>query len=139
MSSRGHHFQGNDNASGTLRHDGGFNINNGPGPQPSANGWVIFVTGMNPSNDDNAQNDDDDAWLDVFSDYGHVSRFIRPRHRQNGLFPGYAIVEYAEKTQAQDAINALHGKTLWGTTTLGVDWAFVQSTGNRMRSNPRTW
>lgn len=98
----------------------------GPGPQKSVNGWIVFVTGV-------SVDADDDDLLDVFSEYGVVSKLTMNRDRQTGTCKGYALVEYAQYTDAQDAINALHGKAILGNE-IGVDWAFVQpTTANRGR------
>ncbi len=41
-----------------------------------------------------------------------------------GFCKGYALIEYSQKSEAQDAINALHGTEFLGKT-IRVDWAFV--------------
>jgi len=89
----------------------------GLGPQRSVEGWIIFVTGL----DQEAQEDD---ILDVFSEYGPVKSIHVHLDIQTGFCKGYALIEYNEKSEAQDAINALHGTTLLGKS-LKVDWAFV--------------
>jgi len=49
--------------------------------------------------------------------------------RRTGYAKGYALVEFEEFTEAQDAINALHGKEFLGKI-LRVDWAFVKPAGH---------
>lgn len=93
-------------------HDSG-----GLGPQRSVEGWIIFVTGLG----EEAQEDD---ILDAFSEYGPVKSVHVHLDLQTGFCKGYALIEYNEKSEAQDAINALHGTTLFGKS-LKVDWAFV--------------
>lgn len=115
---------------GGNRGGGGGGGSGGPGPQKSINGWIVFVTGVS------GDADEDDV-LDVFSEYGVVSKLTMNRDRQTGTCKGYALVEYAQYTDAQDAINALHGKAILGNE-VGVDWAFVQpTTANRGRRATR--
>lgn len=109
----------------------------GPGPIKSANGWIIFVTGIHPPLTDGTAVDEEEDWIDVFSEFGQVCKFTMNRDRQTGACQGYALVEFAEYTEAQDAINALHGKQILGNV-VGVDWAFVQpTTASRSRRNNR--
>lgn len=100
----------------------------GPGPIKSANGWIIFVTGIHPPATDGVHaGDEEENWIDAFSEFGQVCKFTMNRDRQTGACQGYALVEFAEYTEAQDAINALHGKEILGNV-VGVDWAFVHPT-----------
>lgn len=70
----------------------------------------------------------EDDILDTFSEYGQVKSVKLNADRKTGLAKGYALVQYSEFTDAQDAINELHGSELMGKT-IGVDWAFVKPTG----------
>ncbi|CAB9524965.1 RNA-binding protein 8A [Seminavis robusta] len=89
----------------------------------SVEGWVVFVTGIH----EEAQEDD---ISDAFSDHGTVTKMQMNVDRQTGLAKGYALVEYASQTEAQDAINNLHGAKILGKT-IAVNWAFVKPTGYR--------
>mmetsp|Transcript_26206 Transcript_26206/g.43738 ORF Transcript_26206/g.43738 Transcript_26206/m.43738 type:complete len:201 (-) Transcript_26206:234-836(-) len=115
------------------------------GAQKSVEGWILFVTGIH-------EDLDEDDLTDLFSDFGVVQQIGIYRNRQTGD-KGYALVEYGAYTEAQDAINALHGSsanskrrsTSGGTASSGtassstnhhaptvimrVDWAFVKPTG----------
>ena len=99
------------------------------GPQKSAEGWIVFVTGLH----EEAQEDD---IRDAFAEYGEVKSVKLNLDRKTGMVKGYALVQYTEFTDAQDAINELHGSQLFGKT-LGVDWAFVKPTGGGGRRGGR--
>jgi RNA-binding protein 8A len=104
------------------------------GPIASVDGWVLFVTGLHP------QMREHDL-REAFSLHeGIKPSFVRlnvdRKHGTGGK--GYAVVEYKKQTQAQDAINQLHGSQLLGKT-IGVHWAFVKpnwSGTKRSRPNP---
>jgi RNA-binding protein 8A len=65
---------------------------------------------------------------DAFSEFGAIKNIHVNLDRRTGFVKGYALVEYGEYTEAQDAINAMHEKELLGNK-VGVDWAFVKPTG----------
>jgi RNA-binding protein 8A len=92
------------------------------GPQKSVEGWILFVTGVH-------QELEEDDLTDLFSDFGVVQQICVNQDRQTGGNKGYALVEYGAYTEAQDAINALHGSVRNGNEVMGVDWAFVKPTG----------
>ncbi len=89
------------------------------GPLRSVEGWVVFVTGIH----EEAQEED---IRDVFCDYGRIKSIVLNADRKTGVPKGYALVEFLERDEGQDAINALHGKKLLGKT-IGVHWAFCKS------------
>lgn len=66
---------------------------------------------------------------DAFSEYGPVKSVHVNLDLQTGFCKGYALIEYNEKSEAQDAINALHGTELLGKS-VKVDWAFVGGGGD---------
>jgi RNA-binding protein 8A len=95
---------------------------------------VVFVTGLQ-----NVKIRDEDI-MDVFSENDVKPNFVRVNCDRNlGTAKGYVIVEYSQRTQAQDAINKLHGTELCGTP-IGVHWAFVKPSfgdgSTRKRSRP---
>ena len=90
-------------------------------PLKSVEGWVVFVTGIH----EEAQEDD---ITDAFSEHGAVNKVQINVDRRTGFTKGYALVEYATQSEAQDAINTLHGTELLGKK-IGVHWAFVKPTG----------
>ena len=79
----------------------------------------MFVTGIH----EEAQQED---VREVFCDYGKIKSIVLNADRQSGLAKGYALVEFTERNEVQDAINALHGKKLLGQL-IGVHWAFCKS------------
>lgn len=89
------------------------------GPLKSVEGWVVFVTGIH----EEAQEED---IREVVGDYGRIKSIVLNADRKTGVPKGYALVEFLERDEAQDAINALHGKKLLGKT-IGVHWAFCKS------------
>lgn len=92
------------------------------GPLKSVEGWVLFVTGVH----EEAQEDD---LMDAFAEYGTVNKVQINVDRQTGLAKGYALIELKTQSEAQDAINKLHGAELLGKK-IGVHWAFVKPTGH---------
>jgi RNA-binding protein 8A len=93
------------------------------GPLMSVEGWVTFVTGIH----EEAQEED---IREVFCDFGKIKSIVLNADRKSGLAKGYALVEFLERNEAQDAINALHGKPLLGQK-IGVHWAFCKSNASR--------
>lgn len=103
-------------------------------PDRSKEGWIIFVTGVH----NEAQEED---VRDMFADYGEVTNINVNLDRKSGFVKGYAIIEYAEKEEAQAAIDGANGTDLLGQT-VAVGWAFVKgkyaskSVANRGRAPP---
>ncbi len=96
------------------------------GPVRSVEGWVIFVTGLQQEEGGEVQEED---LHDLFGEYGRIKSLHLNRDRRTGSVKGYALLEYAEREEAQDAINALHGRTVLGGR-INVHWAFCRgSTG----------
>mmetsp|Transcript_7228 Transcript_7228/g.11034 ORF Transcript_7228/g.11034 Transcript_7228/m.11034 type:complete len:128 (-) Transcript_7228:129-512(-) len=89
----------------------------GSGPQRSVEGWIIFVTGLH----EEAQEED---VREIFAEYGPIMNIRVNLDSLSGFCKGYGLIEYKNKSEAQDAINALHAKEFLGKT-IYVDWAFV--------------
>eukprot|EP00518_Triparma_eleuthera_P000384 CAMPEP_0182452990 /NCGR_PEP_ID=MMETSP1319-20130603/245_1 /TAXON_ID=172717 /ORGANISM="Bolidomonas pacifica, Strain RCC208" /LENGTH=91 /DNA_ID=CAMNT_0024650875 /DNA_START=146 /DNA_END=417 /DNA_ORIENTATION=+ len=85
------------------------------GPQRSVEGWVLIVTGIH----DEASEDDVE---DAFIDFGNVQKLTCPRSRSSGRLLGYALIEFAEKEEAADAIINMDKKPLLGKE-IRVDYA----------------
>jgi RNA-binding protein 8A len=93
------------------------------GPLRSVEGWVLFVYGIPPE----AQEED---VLQKFGQLGgKITKIVLNLDRKTGQAKGYALVEFAEREEAQDAINALHGTRLLGKQ-IGVTWTFCNNTRN---------
>ncbi|KAG5192417.1 putative polyadenylate-binding protein [Tribonema minus] len=91
----------------------------------SVEGWVIFVTGVH-------EEAGEDQVIDAFADFGDVKGFQMNLDRRNGFVKGYAAIEYAEETEASDAIAQMDGQELLGQT-ISVDWAFVSPSEGKRR------
>ena len=80
-------------------------------------GWIVIATGIH----EEAAEDD---VVDKFSEYGPVKSVSMNLDRRTGYAKGYALLEYAERSQAEAAIKGLTGAKMLGRP-LRVDWAFV--------------
>ena len=96
----------------------------------SVEGWVLFVTGLH-------EETKEDDLLDCFSEHGRVKVVKMNYDRRTGNCKGYALVEYDQQSEAQDAINKIHGTELLGKT-INVHWAFVKPTGNNSATDPNS-
>ncbi|KAJ2036707.1 hypothetical protein H4S03_003467 [Coemansia sp. S3946] len=98
-------------------------------PQRSVEGWVIVATGVH----EEAREED---LRDLFSDYGKVRNLHLNLDRQTGYVKGYALIEYAAQSEAEQAIRKASGKKLLGKP-LTVDFAFVKDGREPSRRSDR--
>lgn len=94
---------------------------------------MVFVTGVH----EEAQEED---LLEAFGDFGQVRSLHLNLDRRTGFVKGYALVEYAEKEEAEEAIKRMDGRQLLGQV-VRVQWAFVEpprggGRGRRARRGP---
>lgn len=76
---------------------------------------MLFVTGINPDTEP-------ELIPELFENMGEVIQVRAPLSRTTGELCGFALVEYAEYSAAQDAIDQLNGCDDFGI--LEIDWAF---------------
>ncbi|WRT65869.1 uncharacterized protein IL334_002820 [Kwoniella shivajii] len=98
-----------------------------PWAAKSVEGWIIVVTGLN----EEATEED---LQDLFGDYGEVKNLSMALNRRTGYVMGYALVEFAEKEQAEKAIKDTDGTTFL-EKTIKTDFAFAKApAGGRSRA-----
>jgi len=101
--------------------------NEGPKPQKSIEGWVIFVRNVH----EEAHEDD---VHDLFSEYGEIKNINLNLERRSGFAKGYALIEYHTKEEAEKAIEEMNDKE-FREKVLSVDWAFVDGPLNNDYTN----
>ena len=107
--SRGHKYESMDTEQG--------------GPVKSVEGWIVFVSNVH----EEAQEDD---MIDKFNEFGQVKNIHANLDRRTGFVKGYALIEYAEKSEAEAAISDMNGQDMFGQP-VRVDWAFHSPSANR--------
>ena len=85
--------------------------------------WVVFVTGVH-------MEAEDEDLFEAFSEFGDVRAIHLNPDKRTGFCKGYCLVEYAERTQAEEAIAEMDGKDVLGNK-IEVSWAYKKKGGKR--------
>ncbi|KAJ5066158.1 RNA-binding protein 8a [Anaeramoeba ignava] len=86
-------------------------------PTKSIEGWIIFVTNIH----EEAQDED---LREAFSEFGPIKNMHLNIDRKTGFLKGYALIEYSEYSEAENAINIMNGSEILGRA-LNVGWGFI--------------
>ncbi|RSH85807.1 uncharacterized protein EHS24_003987 [Apiotrichum porosum] len=89
----------------------------------SVEGWIIIVTGLN----EEATEED---LQDQFGEFGEVRNLSMALNRRTGYVMGYALIEYALKSEAEEAIKATDG-TEFLEKKIHTDFAFAKAPAGR--------
>ena len=89
-------------------------------PAESVDGWVVLVAGIH----EEATEDD---ILEKVEKYGQVKNIHLNLDRQTGYAKGYALIEFSESREAEEALKGLRGSAILGKP-VRADWAFILPT-----------
>lgn len=89
-------------------------------PAKSIEGWIIICTNLHE------ETTEEDV-LDFFTDFGHVKNIHLNLDRRTGYAKGYAFIEYADRSEADLAVNEGNGQLILDKR-IDVSFAFVETT-----------
>ena len=79
-------------------------------------GWIIIVTQLH-------EESMEDDIFDIFSKYGQIKSIHLNMDRRTGYAKGYALIEYENFEEAEQAIKQMNGEEIY-EKKVNVDWAF---------------
>ncbi len=89
----------------------------------------MFISGIH----EEAQ---EDQIYDLFSEFGLVKNLHANLDRKSGYLKGYALVEFAELSEAQKAVNELNGSSFMGRV-ISVNFAFKKPVDNDTKKSKK--
>ena len=87
-------------------------------PIRSIEGWILIISNLH-------EETSEEDIQDRFSEFGTIKNLHLNLDRRTGYVKGYALLEFAERSEADDAISGANDETLLGQR-IKVGYAFLQ-------------